>query len=346
MADPPIAISLFSGMGGLDLGFLKAGYRILVQIDRDAWACDTLRKNFKSSEIWCEDICRLSGRDLLKRAGLRRSDVGILYAGPSCQPFSRSNEGRRRGTLDPRGRMIFEFARIVADLRPPVFLMENVRGLASSNAGMDLRRLLRRFRRAGYRTGYRILDAASYGLPQHRERMFIIGTSDHTEFDYPPPTHGKGDEGLKPYVTAGAALRDLDDGRDCDGAVSVGGRYGHLLNEIPPGMNYLYYTRRLGHARPLFEWRSKFWTFLLKLDPKKPSSTIQARPGPYVGPFHWRNRRLTIHEAKRLQGVPDEFVVSGYRDPVHGSPAWRQVGDAVPPPVAVVLARSLRRQIF
>ncbi len=113
-----------------------------------------------------------------------------------------------------------------------------------------------------------------------------------------------------------------------------------VLAEIPPGGNYLHYTAHERHPEPLFEWRSRYWTFLLKLDPKRPSPTIQGQPGPYVGPFHWENRRLRTPELRRLQSFPDEFVFAGSRRDIQ-----LQVGNSVPPPLALAVASRIRAQM-
>ena len=130
-------------------------------------------------------------------------------------------------------------------------------------------------------------------------------------------------------------LEDLDDLASPDEAVN--GKYGHLLAEIPPGGNYLHYTEKLGHPEPLFRWRGRYWTFLLKLDPNRPASTIQSSPGPYVGPFHWSDRRLREIEVKRLQTFPDDYVVVA-----KNRRSWQhQLGNAVPPRLAEIVARPL-----
>src|SRR5207244_6587076 len=114
------------------------------------------------------------------------------------------------------------------------------------------------------------------------------------------------------------------------------GRWGHLFPEIPPGENYLFLTAHRGHPEPIFKWRSKYWSFLLKLSPDKPAWTIQATPGPSIGPFHWRNRRLSLAETKRLMTFPDDYEVLGSRT------VWqKQLGNAVAPRLAEVLGRSI-----
>ena len=114
------------------------------------------------------------------------------------------------------------------------------------------------------------------------------------------------------------------------------GQYRDLLPNIPPGENYLHFTAKRGHPSPRFEWRSRYWSFLLKLDPGRPSPTIQAKPGPNVGPFHWDNRRLRLPEILRLQTFPEAYEIAGTR-----RSAQKQVGNAVPPALAQRVAECL-----
>jgi DNA (cytosine-5)-methyltransferase 1 len=114
------------------------------------------------------------------------------------------------------------------------------------------------------------------------------------------------------------------------------GQWSHLLPEIPPGQNYLYYTAKRGYPNPVFTWRSRFWSFLLKLDPDRPSPTIQAHPGPNVGPFHWENRRLRVPELRRLFTFPDDFELVCSRSSIQA-----QLGNSVPPHLAAQVARGV-----
>src|SRR5439155_24707763 len=116
--------------------------------------------------------------------------------------------------------------------------------------------------------------------------------------------------------------------------------YAEDLRAVPPGDNYLFLTEHRGHASPRFKWRSRYWTFLLKLHPDKPASTIQGQPGPWVGPFHWDNRRLRVAELKRLMTFPDDFVVLGAR-----REQQLQLGNAVPPKLAEAVARSVAAEL-
>jgi len=336
-----IAISLFSGAGGLDLGAERAGYEVRAAVEWDRDAAATMEKNFSHlvSPVIQTDIMATSTGEILRAAGLRdgaRPD--LLIGGPPCTPFSKSGfwlEWKREG-LDPDASLLQEYTRVLAQARPRRFVLENVYALTYNNKASKpaFDRLMREIDVAGYHCAAKVLNAADYGVPQARPRLFILGTTkDEPLPRLPDPTHGgqwerriTGDL-QQPHVTAGQALHGLV--TEPEPGESVNGKYGHLLPAIPPGDNYLFYTDRRGHPNPLFRWRGKYWSFLLKLSPDKPSPTIQAQPGPYVGPFHWGNRRLRIGEIKRLFTYPDDFEFVGSRASVQA-----QIGNSVPPLLA------------
>jgi DNA (cytosine-5)-methyltransferase 1 len=223
-------------------------------------------------------------------------------------------------------------------------MLENVYGLAYRNHNaVWLEKLLVAARDLGYHISYRVFLAADYGVPQRRQRLFVLGSM-NGEPALPEPTRGgphetrtNYDRSLPQHMTTGEAIGDLEDRDDLfEPEEVVNGKYGHLLADIPPGDNYLFYTAKRGHPAPLFDWRKRFWSFLLKLSPDAPSPTIQAQPGPYVGPFHWRNRRLRLLEIKRLQTFPDEYEIVGTR-----RSAQIQIGNAVPPLLAKQIAGVL-----
>src|SRR5262249_10307742 len=144
-------------------------------------------------------------------------------------------------------------------------------------------------------------------------RVFIVGARDGRRFSFPKPTHSAppdiGDlfeAALEPYRTAWDAIGDLAEPNDP--GLAVGGRWGDLLPTIPEGQNYLWHTDRNGGS-PLFGWRTRYWSFLLKLSKRLPSWTVQAQPGSAIGPFHWRNRKLTFQELCRLQTFPDDLRI-------------------------------------
>src|SRR5581483_11819719 len=205
-------------------------------------------------------------------------------------------------------------------------------------------------REAGYAVDYDILLAADYGVPQIRQRMFCVGIrKDLLDVDpvswrlkWPEPTHSGPhetragwDASLPPHMTAGEALADLPSNPP-EPEEDATGTYFEELCAVPPGDNYLYWTAERGHPAPRFKWRSRYWSFLLKLSPERPSPTIQGQPGPWVGPFHWDSRRLRVNELERLMGFPDEFVVLGTR-----RDQQLQVGNAVPPALGEVVVGAV-----
>ena len=163
-------------------------------------------------------------------------------------------------------------------------------------------------------------------------------------FEFPLPTYGPPDKvGLiddhEPYRTAWDAIGDLP-AAPSEPSLVVGGKWGALLPSIPEGQNYLWHTSRGGGLR-LFGWRTRYWSFLLKLAKHQPSWTIQAQPGSAIGPFHWHNRKLTDRELCRLQTFPDDLIFECGRTDVQ-----KMLGNAVPSLLAEVLAREIRRQLL
>jgi DNA (cytosine-5)-methyltransferase 1 len=241
--------------------------------------------------------------------------------------------------------------RVVEETLPRVFVLENVAGLAFSGKDEGLRLLLERIKRinratkSNYQPHFQVLNAAAHGVPQLRERFVLVASREGLPFLFPTPTHVEPSKepdlltaGMPDYRTAWDALGGLKPDPNED--LAVRGKWGPLLSSIPEGQNYLFHTDR-GEGLPLFGWRRRYWTFLLKLAKNRPSWTIQAQPGPAVGPFHWENRRLSLRELCRLQTFPDDVFVQGGRTSVQ-----RQVGNAVPSLLAEVLGRAVRVQLL
>jgi DNA (cytosine-5)-methyltransferase 1 len=344
-----VAVSLFSGAGGLDLGVEQAGYQVRAAVERYPDATATMEKNFPhlAAAVIRSDILDVSTADILRAAGLRgAARPDLLVGGPPCTPFSKSGfwlDWKRAG-LDPDASLLQAYTRVLREARPRKFILENVYALTDNNQASKgaYERLLREISDAGYDYRAKVLNAADYGVPQSRPRLFVIGAERGSPLpDHPEPTHGGSWErrttghASRPHVTAGEALNGLT--ADPEREEVLRGRYRHLLADIPPGENYLFYTAERGHPDPQFRWRSRFWSFLLKLDPGRPSPTIQAQPGSNVGPFHWENRRLRLPEVKRMFTFPDDFELVGSR----GS-AQYMLGNSVPPLLAQRVAEAVR----
>jgi DNA (cytosine-5)-methyltransferase 1 len=345
------AISLYSGVGGLDFGFEAAGFETVIALDVDSVACRTLRLN-REWPVIEGDIAAISSEKILDVAALGIGEADVLIGGPPCQPFSKSGywaSGDAKRLEDPRSGTLEQYLRVVRDTLPRTFLLENVRGLAyeGKSEGLDLIR--RGVLDVGARTGIRYalsiatLNAAEYGVPQMRDRVFVVGDRLGRKFEFPPPTHAAREEakqlGLQPYRTAWDALGDLPQDSN-DPSLAMTGKWADLLPTIPEGCNYLWHTPR-GGGLPLFGWRTRYWNFLLKLAKDQPAWTIQAQPGPATGPFHWRSRKLSVAELGRLQTFPDGLVYDCSR-----GEAQRLVGNAVPSALAEVLALEIRRQLL
>lgn len=335
-------LSLFSGAGGLDIGFHKAGYEIVAAVEIEKSYAETLEINTGADgwfgpglKVHCEDVRTFDPSPYAAMG------IECVIGGPPCQTFSAA--GRRSGGVlgldDERGQLFRAYIRILDALEPEVFVFENVYGLPGANGGGPWREIVREFANAGYDLHAEVLDAADYGAPQHRERLIMVGTRGD-KFVFPLPTHGPDSPTGTPLLSARVALEDIafPDESPCEGP---GGLYGHLLPLIPPGMNYSFFTREMGHPAPQFAWRSKFHDFLYKADPDSPVRTIKSQPGKFTGPFHWNNRHFTAAELKRLQSFPDDYRIAGNYNKV-----LEQIGNSVPPALAEAVAISVRDQLL
>lgn len=347
-------ISLFSGCGGLDLGLEAAGFQTVTAVEFNSRAAETLRQN-RSWPVIVRDIEDVPTSEIISLAGLRSGEVDLVAGGPPCQPFSKSGQwvnGDTPRLNDPRSKTLKEFLRVLRDVQPAAFLLENVTGFVFNGKDEGFRLFQRglssinRDLGTKYETNVAELNAADYGVPQIRKRVFIVGSREGLPFRFPSPTHRNPNEiqptlfdsDCRPWLTAWDAIGDLNRINHRD--LNVGGKWGSLLPSVPEGSNYLHHTPR-GKGTPIFGWRCKYWSFLLKLAKALPSWTIQAQPGTATGPFHWKNRRLSVREMCRLQTFPDDYEILGSLNE-----AQMQIGNAVPCLMGEVLGRSIREQLI
>lgn len=300
-------ISLFSGAGGFDLGFKSNGHKIVWANDCFAEAVETYRLNIG---------CHIDNRDIRLISSNEIPDGDIIIGGFPCQGFSVANWGR--STCDPRNFLYKEMVRIIKDKQPKFILAENVKGLASLAKGAALSLILKDFAEAGYNVRYQILNAADYGVPQMRMRLFIFGSRKDLSIDinFPPkPTHADPAKatilGLKPWVTVGDALSHFPEPEQG--------------TKIPNHENSKYKLRFNGHIGHRY------------IDPHRPAPTVTARgddKGGVVVLHHPGNhRRMTARELAAVQSFPDDFIFVGPK-----STAYRQIGNAVPPKLAQAVA--------
>lgn len=335
------SISLFSGCGGLDFGLHEAGFETVFASDFEGLCAETWRRNMPATPFHTGRIGDLTRADVASQLGGRIGEIDLVAGGPPCPPFSKSRFYRKdmpRALDDPNGwETINGYLNMLDWVRPRAFILENVKGLAYKVHADALSTIIERAECLGYKVTADVLNAANFGVPQIRERCFVVGSLEGS-ISLPKPTHSNDPTDCLPgWVTAGEVLTDLDtDENACDIGHFAGGQHHELLREVPPGDNYLFFTEKRGHPNPRFKWRGRYWSFLLKLSPDMPSWTIQARRSNNMGPFHWRNRILRISEIKRLQTFPDAFELAGTIEQ-----QWRQIGNAVPPMLAAAVGRSI-----
>lgn len=356
-------IDLFAGAGGLSVGATTAGCDVRLAIELDERACKTLEANdHYHGEVVNDDVRCISGRDLRSRALLGPHDPLIVVGGAPCQPFSKAaywveqgDEARYRRLRaagmdaakpaaptevrpDERRSLVEEFWRLIEEAEADGFVFENVPSIKHPRN----RPIFDGFCAAATAAGYQLHEvrgnAAEFGVAQTRERIFVLGAK-RKKPRAPDPTHAVGNKAatyLKSAKTAGEALEGLDREDYFEPEEIVKGRWAEHLATVPPGWNYKAHTAWAGHPEPTFETETRFWNFLLKLAPDRPSWTIAASPGPWTGPFHWKSRRLRTVELAALQGFPTDYRIEGSRrDRV------RQMGNAVPPPLAEAMVSAV-----
>lgn len=321
----PMALSLFSGAGGLDLGVQAAGFKVYSALDNDAACCGTLRKNFPETRVVERDIREVSSKELLPPEGA--GDVDLVVGGPPCQAFTIL--GNRSSFSDPRGALVFTFGEIVSSVGADAFVFENVSGILSLGDGDDFSELTDYFSDIGYHIEHAVLNALNYGVPQRRERVFVVGFKDPeslAKFSFPESLDEERPSQLVgPYrETVSEAFSgiepDAPNHEERDHTDRVTARY----MELEPG------------ARDPVD-------FCDRLEEDQPSGTVIVGSGggggrPFVHPTE--PRQITVREAARLQSFPDSFVFVGSK-----SDQYHQVGNAVPPRMGYAVANRIRSVI-
>lgn len=321
----PKIVSVFSGVGGIDFGFEKAGFETVFASDIWDRACESLKANFPNSEIICDTIENIDFKKIKKT----HKEIDGLVGGPPCPPFSKSRFYRKekeRGINDEDGFMtVSNYFRAVEELNPKFFFFENVHGFVFKPHKSALELVEAESERLGYKIFHKVINTADFGVAQTRQRFICIGVKKQMkDFVFPNPTHSENpnaENKLKRWVNCGDILNDIDFDLPEDEKMEAGSKHKDLLKLIPAGDNYLFFTKERNHPNPIFEWRSRYWSFLLKLSPERPSWTIQASHSNNMGPFHWKNRFLRIDEIKRIQSFEDKHIFLG-----NFKEQWRQIG--------------------
>lgn len=349
-----IAIDLFCGCGGFSYGFQQAGFDMALGIDMWKDATITYKHNFPHARVINEDITTVDANEIFKQVNC--DEIDVIIGGPPCQGFSVSG---KRMIDDPRNKLYKSFVSLVNEIRPKVFVMENVPGLIRLFGGKVKEEVLSDFSNIGYRVKVQQLSSDDYGVPQQRKRVFFVGISenyfsDDVEFTFPKPTHGND---LKKVVTCKEAISDLDFvpddvsmGEDIDYRLTAGNEYQELMRKgsksiknhsitihkeqtkqiiamVPDGGNYKDLPKELQGTRRV----NIAWT---RMNSEKPCFTIDTGHNHH---FHYKENRVpTVRESARIQSFPDKFEFIGIK-----TSQLKQVGNAVPPLMAEAIAREV-----
>lgn len=337
------AISLFSGAMGLDLGIEKAGIEIKLCVEMNKQAVSTIRNN-TSIPVIDRDITTIPTSEMLETSGLKAEDVDLVVGGPPCQAFSTA--GARRGLDDFRGNVIIQYLRVVSEIKPKYFILENVRGILSAKLnsvpetykeyekikdekGSVIRFLANELKKLGYTISFALFNAANYGVPQIRERMIIFGNKGKKRIPLPQPTYSEtGAYDTKKWVTLGEAISDLPEPAD-DEYVPLSSRIAKYMTLVKEGQNWTCLEPKvakeaMGKAYDLPGGRTGF---LRRLSNDKPSPTLVTSPiMPATLICHPTELRpLSIKEYARIQQFPDDWKFSGKLSDI-----YKQIGNAVP----------------
>lgn len=351
-------IDLFCGCGGFSKGFQQAGYNIRLGIDLWKDATVTYKYNFPKAVVLNEDIVTVDGKRILEITNMHKDEVDVIIGGPPCQGFSVSG---KRLIDDERNKLYKNFVRIVSELQPKVFVMENVPGLVRLFNGAFGPQVMEDFVNIGYQVKMKILSSDNYGVPQKRVRVIFVGVrndiAEKVEFEYPTPTTGPGSG--NPAITCEEAISDLDFVPDdiaypeeiayellplSSYQVKMRDGSSTLLNHsitvhtektksiiamVPDGGNYKDLPKKLWSTRKVHI----AWT---RMNSKKPCFTIDTG---HNHQFHYRaNRVPTVRESARIQSFPDSFKFIGIK-----TSQLKQVGNAVPPLMAEAIAESVAK---
>lgn len=298
-------ISLFSGLGGFDLGMIQAGHEVVWANDIFPDACETYKKNI-GDHIHCEDITKVDFTSLPK--------ADVIIGGFPCQGFSLANMKRKRE--DPRNLLYLEYLRALEEVQPKYFYAENVRGILSLDGGAVFKKIISDFANTGYHVQYQLVNASEFGVPQNRFRVIIFGIRADLavvpEFKL-EPTHGKG---RIPLITIGEALKGIPEPEEQH----------NLVN----------------HVCSKFKLKNNGYINHRTVDPNKPAPTVTARGdtkgGAMINHHPNNNRRLSVREAASIQSFPIDFEISG-----NMTSCYLQIGNAVPPTLGRVLGEYLNQ---
>ena len=347
------AISLFSGAGGLDIGISRAGFNVKACVENDKTCVSTLKTNFPETVIIDKSIKDVSSEELLKKAGLKNGEVDLIFGGPPCQSFS--SAGKMRSIKDSRGTLIFDFVRIVEEIKPKTFMFENVKQFRyiradqkipksdyskiDSDPNLVINILRKKFEKLGYNLNYGIVNSADYGAPQKRERTIILGTISSKKIQLPTKTHSREGGFVKKWRTLGDAIRDLK--HENEEFLEYDEKRKRFLKLIPPGGHWKNLSLELqkeamGEKLKLGGGKTGFFRRLSYFEPSPTLCTSPKQPGTDMC-HPGKLRPLTVAEYAAIQEFPQNWIFSG-----NIIQKYKQIGNAVPIKLAQAFGQSIK----
>jgi len=343
---------------GLDIGLERSGGKIHAANEIDSAAVKTIKANMPDIPVFEQSIATLSGTEVLNAIDMKRGELDLVVGGPPCQSFS--VYGNRSGVGDPRGQLVFEYVRMVGELLPKAFIMENVRGLHSmplipaklasalenydksmSSHGSLLREIYDQFYNLGYHVDGYLVNAVNYGAPQIRERLLLIGNRIGAKAEFPVPTHSnRPEDGLPPFRRLRDAILEGFQDNDPD-LMDFSARKKKYLSMVPPGGNWRslpveIQKESMGKSWYLKGGRSATWR---RLDWNFPSPTVVTMPNhASTSMCHPEEvRALTVGECAAIQEFPQSWVLKG-----SAAEKYRQIGNAVPVRLGLVAGSVIK----
>lgn len=303
-----------------------AGAKIISTLDFEPATVETVKANefFMFAEHKCDDIRNVSGStysEIIKKANPEKL---ILVGGPPCQPFSKAGywiTNEKRKAFNDERNMVGEYLRLIEEIRPDGFLLENVESILHPTNKEAVEYIEEKISKMGYFFKRYLANALEYGIPQKRKRVIFLASRKEINGE---PEKLTPEEVEKVNVLDWIGRFDVPLLAETEESTE-GKTYEFELSEVPPGHNYIALSARDNYPNPKFVANKRFWNFLLKLHPLQPSWTIAAQPGPWVGPFHWNNRRLRVQEVAAIQTFPMDYKFVGSRRAIQ-----KQIGNAVP----------------
>lgn len=317
MVKKPTVISTFAGCGGSSLGYELAGFKELLAVEWDDNAVETFKLNFPKVPVYYGDIAKLTGKECMKLAGIKKGELDVLDGSPPCQGFSTA--GKRKFD-DPRNSLFKEYARFLNELQPKVFVMENVTGMVKGCMKQAYLAIIKTLRECGYKAKGEVLNAMYFNVPQSRQRVIIIGVRKDLGIE---PSHPK-PQG-KP-ITVREAI---------NGVLNI--TYNRPLAKVATA---IWSKTKPGENGTVL--RPGYYMNTVKVHPDKPAPTIPKVCSGTGCTLHWSEpRTLTIEEVKRVASYPDKFIFKG-----HFVDQWARIGNSVPPNLMRAIAEHIKKNIL